>query len=743
MARAGFTQEEMKYLNSLSSSELDALIMESRGLEDNISVSSRGGGKAGSFNQEQQVPASERSSLDPNLPKEPVEDLTPDKIEEYLNQLENKYLDPTTLEARPEYANGNSPETAIHKAVPGATWQRLKLSFGNKNPEETVKYLEGAYGAGNVKLSKGGNVTVKDKDTNAWYQLDPEGAGQGSMWEKAFERTRDVLADNADIALSVAATAATAGLAAPVAAGATAARVAGTAALVGAKGGAVSGMSRVLLGRLAGTYDATIEDTAKDIAVETLLSAGGNAFVPGVKYGAKQLGGMFKKTAEVTKAAPEATRTMWKKALSISGGQPEEIVDHWISNPDKVGAQIAKWGDDVEGALNKSIANTKVLASEIIKARNKFGQTIYGNFGKEAGENFTPWVGKVFTSKNVANEINLVKDGVLKWDGIKGRLSIGSADDMLKANPVTGNVFMEKENLKVLEPIVKLVNDWNKLKPASGEDGAKQFLTFKTRLAESVRKAEAVALAPGKNMGDALRQVKEFQSQLKTQFLQKAVDPAKAPELASKLAAIDMEYKNLKDVIAPVEEAVRKSAREGSPLEPFRRLYEDVIHKNQLGTKKALSKNQMQQTISKLAEYANKVDSKVIDDALPEGKMDLADIFETLGLRKAALAAVPWTRGGLDSAFTVGAIVSGNPAVIAASLVRSPKINYNAARVIDYGYRALDNIRKVAPEARKNLLTNAEAAALYFKPIIEAPGLEMQMGIQLGNQLKGGGGGQQ
>jgi hypothetical protein len=661
------------------------------------------------------TPASSFASLDLGGGVESASDFDTMNID----QLAEKYLDPATLETRPNYADGSAPERAIPKAVDGATWNRVKLAFGNKKPDETVKYLEQDYGAGNVVYNqKRGQYSIK-KD-GAWFQLDPEGGGQGDIIDRALERTRDVLADNADIAVTVGAGIATAGAAIPLAAGLTGGAAVLGAAGVGASSGAGGAMSRVLMGRLAGTYEATPEQMARDIGVETLLGMAGGAFVPGVKYGKQGLASMFAKAQpELQKAAP-ASKELMQKIIGFTSGAGEDAVAHWMDNV-KVPKFLAQYADDAEGAILKNVEETKQIAQNVVAAKRGYANDIYGKFAEEAGDNFKPWVGKIFTGSNVeAPPLSLMQSGVLKYG--KGELALNVADDVT-------NVFGRKESLDILEPLVTIVNDFNRAVPAAGKDGARQYLVFKERLNAALLSSEALATAPGRNEVLALNEARKLKAELLTAYANKAVDAKKAPELVGKLAALDKEYARISTLTDDFEAAVRKGGDLNT--DPYRSLYDKTFAQNKISSRSAVNKSEFNQIMDKLGKYS------------PE----IGDLADNIGARKAALAASPWLRPGMATNPTAAASgVAGlafSPSIAGAGIIASsPKVNYNMARMASSLFDGLDFVRKLPASQRMQMLQTPEAIAQMYKTVLEVPGLEAQTAIQLKQMMQGGGNGQ-
>lgn len=707
--KKGFTNEELDYLSNISDAELDRLITQKLGHASTA--------QAPSTMPQQTMP--QDMSAQPSAQGLDLNSISPDQLDSQINSMFDRYVDPATLESRPDYANGSAPERAIPKAVDGATWNRVKLAFGNKKPDETVKYLEQDYGAGNVIYNpKRKQYSIK-KD-GAWFQLDPEGGGQGDIIDRALERTRDVLADNADIIASVGLGIATAGAAAPLAAGLTGAAAIGGAAGVGAASGAGGAMGRVLMGRLVGTYDATPEQMARDIGVETLLGMAGGAFVPGVKYGKQGLAKMFASAQpELQKAAP-GVKEMMQKVLGMTSGVGEDAVAHWMDNA-KVPKFLAQYADDAEGAILKNVEETKQIAQNVVAAKRGYANDLYGKFAEEAGDDFKPWVGKIFTGSNVETPpLSLMESGVLKYGN--GKLALNVADDVT-------NVFGRKDSLGVLKPLVDVVNDFNRAAPAAGKDGAKQYLVFKERLNAALLKSEALATAPGKNEMLALNEARKLKAELLTAYANKAIDATKAPEMVGKLASLDKEYARISALTDDFEAAVRKGG--DLDIQPYRSLYEKTFAQNKISSKSAVNKSEFNQIMDKLGKYSH----------------EIGDLADNIGARKAALAASPWLRPGMASNVqTVAGMATGaltNPVVgLGVAGIASPKVNYEAAKMASSLFKGLDFVRSLPASQRMQMLKTPEAVAQLYKTVLETPGLEAQTAVQLQQMLQGGGNGQ-
>lgn len=643
-----------------------------------------------------------------------LKEMTPDEILQ-------RYVDTATLEARPNYADGSNPNKAIPKAIDGAAWNRIKLSFGNKSPEQTVKYLEADYGVGNVTQSKSGAIVVKNKKDGAWYQLDPEGGGQGDFVDRALERTRDVLADNADIAASVGLGIATAVAAAPLAAGLTGLAAVGGAGAVGAAAGAGGAMGRVLMGRLVGTYEATPEEMLRDIAVETLISAAGGSFIPGAKWGAGELSKKFAKAAPVLQAAEPQNKKVLAEIIGFFGGFGEENAERIINRGKQVAAHMDKYkgSKGLETALRDQVHSTQALAQHVAGARLAYGNDLYNGFVKEAGEEFSPWVGKIFTASNTnASSISLIDQGVVKY--ANGKISLNVVDDAT-------NVFSNPAALEVLQPVVSVMDRFNKMGVQTGEKGARAYLSFKELLNNALGEAENAAEKAGGDL--AMGAVRNFKREVLEAYANKAIDGVKSPGLVKKLIDIDREYARVSSLTEDFVNATKKGGDLKS--EYYRKLYETNFAPNKTTTKTALKNDNIKQVMETLGKYDTKI------------QLHFDDILD----RKAAIAGTPLIRpgmsGNVQTAIGAGAGLATNPIVGGLTFaISSPRVNYNVARMASTALDSLNNFNRLSPVTRTQLLKSTEAMKQFAAPILEVPGIEAQTRTQLQQMLKGGGNGQ-
>lgn len=305
-------------------------------------------------------------------------------------------------EVPPWYASGGAPELAINQS-PVDVSDRLKMSVGNKAGQ--VDYLKQRYE--DAAITKSGTVTVKSN--NKWYVADPEGLGSGDAWQ----RTKELLSDLADIAPEAGAAAATVGAA--LATGG--ASLAVQAAALGGTGLA-SGAIRTSLGRAIGTYSADPYEQLTDIAFEGLLNAGGVFVAPAVRFGSQHVvravSGISKFLSGVkapaipglsSEAAKDVATEVLGNATGIGGGNLKHIAQQGprlATLADKTRALVRKAGGSLEDEINllqsSKTAQVKKLVTGIAdnwgsaykKSLNQFLGSVDDGFNLNSTELYSP-----------------------------------------------------------------------------------------------------------------------------------------------------------------------------------------------------------------------------------------------------------------------------------------------------------------------------------------------------------------
>lgn len=212
-------------------------------------------------------------------------------VSNYLRQL-------ATQPAPAPTGPGSSPEQAVDVS-PVGIGDRAAIGIGNQ--AGALQYLKSKFE--DAQVTKEGAMVVK-KD-GRWHQVDPSGLGGGTLFDKAKEGVKDI-ADLGDVAANAIGTGV--GAIAGAFAG-------GVGAVPGAGiGGGLAAAARIAYAKHLGTYSASSEDEMKDIALDALLSAGGEGVA---KYAAAPL---FKKVGAalswVGENANPAVKDTFAKLLS-------------------------------------------------------------------------------------------------------------------------------------------------------------------------------------------------------------------------------------------------------------------------------------------------------------------------------------------------------------------------------------------------------------------------------------------
>lgn len=214
-------------------------------------------------------------------------------VSSYLSKLATQPA-PTPTAIGP----GSSPEQA-DDISPVGIGDRAAIGIGNQ--AGALQYLKQKFD--DAQVTKGGAIVVKKGDK--WHQVDPSGLGGGSLLDKAYEGAKDI-ADLGDVAANAIGTGV----------GAVAGAFAGGAGAVPGAGigGGLAAAARIQAAKYLGTYSATPEDEMKDIALDAVLSAGGEGVA---KYAAAPL---FKKVGAainwIGENANPAVKDTFAKLLS-------------------------------------------------------------------------------------------------------------------------------------------------------------------------------------------------------------------------------------------------------------------------------------------------------------------------------------------------------------------------------------------------------------------------------------------
>jgi hypothetical protein len=297
----------------------------------------------------------------------------------------------------------NTPDAPLDSS-PVGMWDRVKLALGNN--KGGVKYLKSKFE--DAAFSEDHGLMVKDK--GVWQKVDKSAT---ASWSDPWELTRDIVEGGVSILPSAAASAkgAAVGLAAgPVG------------AIVGAGvGGATAGAAtRGILGRLAGTYEATPEEELKDVGLDFLLNAGGQGLALGAKPTLQAFGTAVKNIVKATKVDKAAAGTIDVMAdvLGRTTGAGSVRMRTVFDQTDDVmrALQKSKVGaasehDMILNLKRNSLRKVGAIVSEAPKALSRKFGALVDDLSASVGDDFVVNVGQ--TIKDTQND--LVEAGLGKW----------------------------------------------------------------------------------------------------------------------------------------------------------------------------------------------------------------------------------------------------------------------------------------------------------------------------------------
>ena len=270
----------------------------------------------------------------------------------------------------------NSPENPVNIS-PLTVEDRAKVK-GLGNARGSVRFLSQKFEAV-MPHEEQGLLVMQD---GIWHKVDPTGLGDGDPWEMAKELVKDV-ADLTDVGINIAVTAPAVALGI-----ATAGPVGGIKA-AGA-GGAISGKIRTSLGRYVGTYEATPLEEVADIALESVLTLGGQLLTPGARPTLKSLAKGSSNLAK--KAIKEPVIALYGRFSGVGEGAMRELIENGARVSRSMKTAIREAGGsqaDVTAAINvdkdKAIKKaTDLLEMSVEELPKKWGKLFDETF--EAAE---------------------------------------------------------------------------------------------------------------------------------------------------------------------------------------------------------------------------------------------------------------------------------------------------------------------------------------------------------------------
>lgn len=612
----------------------------------------------------------------------------------------------------------NDPKTAFAKAAVDVE-DRAKLSVGNTKGK--LGYLANKFGKENVALDEEKGLVVKKN--GAWMQVDPSGLNQ--YIDDPWELTRD-LADLLDIGVNIAGTTYSAGKGAI--GGSLVAPGPGTivGGLVGAGlGGGASGGIRTLLGKAVGTYDATDDEMLKDIALESLLSMGGQA----VGYGVKPtLGVIGKGLSKLKNSADDATKSVISGAYGQLTGAGQEAMETVIERPGEWSAALKQYSKNVKNgseiaakAFDDGVANTEQLLDIAVKKLPQKYASLMDDLSKSAN-----------ISKLSVNTDDIL-NGAAKSLEESGFGKVVTEGDNVIFKPYSQSEFVMRQSqglptellddtaVKEINSIVKTLSGFggNKI---SGKAAANTLIGMNRTLNQLSRDALKGSVAPATE-----RAISNVSAAYKNGVRE-----------AFNNADLALEYKAMQDIYSQYGDFVnmaRSALKNRSPEaldNIFKRISSSSIKSR--GTKRAVN--------------------ELVDLVGEEG----SELLSKIAINHAVSKTAEWApRMGLVSGVALGSTLAGGASVglgggAAALTQSSPRFVANqlaagaqamkaigagtkavANPLIKYGLSTVDMLKSLSPAAMNELLRNSNLMQSVIMAPIQATQGEVE-DTQLMNQ---------
>lgn len=615
------------------------------------------------------------NSLPPGF--EPIDETDGLTISDKLKAGGFEPVDEMDGEFLPSYADGSSPDAPVNKS-PLSITDRLALTTGNK--VGNLRYLKNQYG--DAKLDKHGNYTVL-KD-GAWYRADANGLGDGDAWERTKELIKDT-ADLADIALATGG--AMGGAAAGAAAGMGVASGPGSVAGAALGGAAAEGV-RSSLGRLIGTYDATPEEQVKDIGWEGLLAMGGQT----VALGAKPVLGMMKASMEnFAKSASNVGKEMSSGLWAQLTGQPRWALRRAMDAPADVldkaqeaikliprGASPVDAIDVIQGTQNTILEAMAGEADQALKSQYK---KELGNLVSKVPQDFSADV------KTMVNEtkIALHDAGYGKIVGTPGKekfIPMSSAEIAQKMGVPEAQVpkIIGPDTREALNKVAGILNEYSSFGTLSGKVGAAKTVELKRAIGESFQDLI------GSEVPASIKQVVLTAKKSLEEGIGKAFT---AHGVGEDYIRMNAQYATQKDAVDMLVKAVSSK----NPQEV------DLL------VKKLVSKSGSFKSL--------KDEAKSLANLLPDGSKRMESLVDWEAA-KSFLDFVPKTFGG-NSATTLGKIAG------AVTQQSNPRA---IGQQIKYGAKTVNFLKNLGPRQLNALLGNDQAMQALFQIPAAAAGRE-------------------
>lgn len=395
----------------------------------------------------------------------------------------------------------NDASTPLDQS-PVGIMDRMKLAVGNTRGQ--VKYLKSKFD--DVAVSEENGLLVKNR--GVWQKVDKSGMDPWELTQDIAEGAVNLIPSAVGSAVG-AAKGAAAGTAVAPGVG----TVAGSIVGAGVGGAAASAGVRNVLGRLAGTYDATPEEEVRDLSWDFVLNAGGQTLALGAKpvaqmfgksiknlskmMGADQVGNASKDVltdilGRTTGAGPVAMRTVFDetddvvKALGKAKAGTVSANDIVLNLRQGALESVQRMVDETPRALSRRFGELK---DALVNSVDDSFQADVSQLIKGAQEDLAAKGLGVFddvASKQAVSIAPMGGDFAQKAAGAKEfRLLTNKEAAKSLAAGGEGRV-LDDATREALDSIVGVMNEYGKIKSVSGGNGAKVLMDLKKNMNAAV-----------------------------------------------------------------------------------------------------------------------------------------------------------------------------------------------------------------------------------------------------------------
>lgn len=619
-------------------------------------------------------------------------------------------------------------------------------SYGNT--KGAMSYLKNKFEE--VEYNPDLGLVVKDK--GVWHSVDPSGLGGGSAWDKTKELAKDIF-DNQDIAITGMATAAgvagataLAVAAAPVAAPVAGGALLATQALGAGIGAGGAAYFRTMFGKALGTYDATPEETLKDVAMETVLGMGGQAVAPGVKMsadnlikagkyiGGKAVGGV----QDMLSSVYGAITGVGQPAMQALYAAPNRMVGTTNSLIAKAGSGATYEGiQDIAKQENIGILNN-MMQSASKKLPQKYGQYLNELFDEAGEKGFQANMGEIV--ENVAGRIEkqglgqfvpksspsgakirarMVQEGVelppqaRNFSNGNVEFRPFSSDEATSLTINSGGeqtgYALSKQEMRVVKPIVEEIMSIGKQGVIKGRGGAKAL----TAVQRKVNDLKALAYTGDNKTNIPLQRLVESVTNGFEDGVAQSFEKAGLGAQYAQKSALYSEYGN---AVQAARQLLTDKSGKGT---------EQLLNRV-IGTsgRNLSAKGQVQKVVELLGEEGQQQYEKIL---LNDAGAKFSAWFPRFGMTKAfgplgvpAAAAAATTKLGLSSTLTGGMVTQISPRVVANQTKALSQAGAVGAKALPYATKAMDFVKSLTPQAMKDLLQDDTAMRSFMSSTISA-----------------------